>query len=535
MLVGENGIIRQATQAKENSKEAETREKLELVLSNAQVEKKTNIEYNENEFLDNFITKEIEKSDIKGDVAIVDKYAYEIDRSIPKIGRYLGKAEELTFPEVEATVEVAEDRKTASIAIKAKERTKGINKIEIWQAGEKLDEFTYNNIKEEITKEYIAKQNGKYTIKVYANLMNSKIVEVKEIVSVAKFEPNGNSEWKREYSAKIMIKESEDKVISAKYQWASSVVEPNDDTFIEEFKNGDTITKNEVTGKYYLWTMLETQSGKKVKCRSEAFHFDNEEPNVELTTTPETETSFTLTVTATDEHSGARTCEFYVENQLVKTKEIVEDTISYTWVGNSMSEKECYVLVTDNVGNKIKVTKKARTKLYTWEKWNTVATKQYKEVIQPQDKDMFFAECGNSTYFYSTYSINQETGTFILGGDKIGYPSLQNPGYTVSDDGKTLTQYSIEAFDTIGSSIRFNREPNAVKVASSRFGNKAIRKVAACYDDYRAYTRKITLEQEDSVLIKGDTLIEKVTSINPNEYPNSDIKDGFWYISTEIQ
>jgi len=39
--------------------------------------------------------------------------------------------------------------------------------------------------------------------------------------------------------------------------------EPTDDKFTEEqtFKSGDTISKDNITGTNYLWTMIETKSG----------------------------------------------------------------------------------------------------------------------------------------------------------------------------------------------------------------------------------------------------------------------------------
>ncbi|MCI8273709.1 MAG: hypothetical protein HFJ55_06485 [Clostridia bacterium] len=330
MLTGENGIIKQATHTKESSREAEAREKLEITLFNAYNEKNLNREYNENEFLDDIIKSEIKGAEVKGDISIVDGYAYELDRSVPKIGRYLGKSKDLIFPEIEVTVELAEDRKTAKIKITAIEEKNGINKIEIYQAGEKLDEFKYDNIKEEIKKEYTAKQNGKYTIKVYANIMNSKTVEVDGIVAAVNFEPDGNEEWKKEHRTKVTIQETEDRVIESKYQWTNSVVEPEDETFIENFKSGDTIIMNEVTGKHYLWLMLEMQSGGKVKWRSEAFNFDNEGPIGTLTSTPISQTSFKLTATANDEYSGIEKYEFYVENDLKEIIGIEENTAFYT-------------------------------------------------------------------------------------------------------------------------------------------------------------------------------------------------------------
>ncbi|MCI8273398.1 MAG: hypothetical protein HFJ55_04880 [Clostridia bacterium] len=209
------------------------------------------------------ITTKIEKVEVKGDISIVDGYAYELDRSVPKIGRYKGKEKDLIFPEVEATVKLAEDGKTATITITAKEEKNGINKIEIWQAGEKLEEFTYDNIKEEIIKGYIAKQNGKYTIKVYADLMNSTKVEVEGLVASVKFEPEGSNEWKKEHTTKVTIKETEERVIESKYQWTNSVVEPGDETFTEIFESGDTITKNGFTATKYSSTGITLSVTKK--------------------------------------------------------------------------------------------------------------------------------------------------------------------------------------------------------------------------------------------------------------------------------
>ncbi|MCI8272720.1 MAG: hypothetical protein HFJ55_01390 [Clostridia bacterium] len=382
LLIGENGVIYQARNAKENSREAEAREKLELTLLSAYNEKVLNNEYNQNEFLNNMITTEIEKAEIKGDIAIVDGYAYELDRSVPKIGRYKGKYKDLIFPEVDATVELAENAKTATITIKAKEKTKGINKIEIWQAGEKLEEFTYDNVKEEITQEYTAKQNGKYTIKAYADIMNSKTVEVEGILATVKFEPNGNNEWKKEHSTKVTIEEVEDKVINAKYQWTNSVIEPADETFTESFKSGDTITKNEITGTCYLWTMLEMKSGKKVKWRSEGFDFDNEGPNItEFTATKYSETGITLSATAQDIGFGTVKFEFYVDNVLKDTQTCSATTLnvtkSSTITGLTTGNHTCKVVVYDKEDNSSNKTITGTTKLYAWEKWNCVSLNRY--------------------------------------------------------------------------------------------------------------------------------------------------------------
>ena len=164
----ERGIFSRTEDAGAKYNEAKAREVLETVLlADGQYEKNINPDYNQDKFLDDLIKSEIQGSDVKGDVAIVDGWAFELDRSVPKIGRSLGKADKLVFPTVNAEVQLASDKKNAEINITAKEEKNGINKIEIWLLGEKIKEYTYDNIKTEITvtPPYTATQNGTYTIK----------------------------------------------------------------------------------------------------------------------------------------------------------------------------------------------------------------------------------------------------------------------------------------------------------------------------------------------------------------------------------
>ncbi|MCI8273596.1 MAG: hypothetical protein HFJ55_05905 [Clostridia bacterium] len=443
MLVGENGIISQAKQAKENNKEAEAREKLEVVLLNAQIEKKTNIEYNEMEFLDSIITNQINGAKVRGDVAIVDGYAYELDRSIPKVGKYLLKEEKLIFPKVSvSTPDIASDNRSATFTITAQEKTNGINRIEIWRTGEKIKEYEYNNIKEEIEETYTVKRNGIYTVKVYAELSESIKTTVEGITAEVEFSPNGNRQYQNEHSVKIVAIETNEKIKNIKYKWTTNVQEPKEEEFIESCINKSTITGKGITGKYYLWILIETETGKKNICGSEAFYFDNTAPKIEVSSTPNSEKSFTLTATAIDEHSGIAQYEFYVDNKLVDTQTTTEETASYTWTGEGMSEKECFVVVTDNLKNESRVTKVARTKLYTWEKWDVKMSKQYREVLGevtgPHDGEYDFYE-----QFADGYTINQATGTFELNSTTVMYPDNDKPGYRISKDKKMVSQYSL--------------------------------------------------------------------------------------------
>ncbi len=382
-VFSDKGVFKRAENAGEKYNEAKAREVLETVLlADGQYEKNLNPDYNQNDFLDELIKSEIPGSDVKGDVAIIGEYAYELDRSVPKIGRYLGNPKDLVWPTVNAMVQLADDEKNATINITAKEEKNGINKIEIWILGEKIEEYTYDPSKPEAIENYIATQNGKYTIKAYGDLMDSTTVEVTGIVASVKFEPNGDEDWKKEHSTVVTIQETADKVASSKYYWSKSVTTPDDDKFTEEFKSGDTITNNELTETYYLWTMLTTQSGKILKWRSDGFNFDNQGPNItSLTYTAVSYSSFKLNVTAIDSQSGIVKYEFFVGESKkgektvneVKTSNSQELTISDATYG----ENSCYVIVTDKLGHTTRQDIIAKTLIDTTGPTVTFSTAKY--------------------------------------------------------------------------------------------------------------------------------------------------------------
>lgn len=103
-VFNDKGIFNRAENAGLKYNEAKAKEVLETVLlAEGQYEKNINPKYNQDDFLDELIKKEIPGSDVKGDVAIIGKYAYELDRSVPKIGKTLEKADKLVFPTIEVS------------------------------------------------------------------------------------------------------------------------------------------------------------------------------------------------------------------------------------------------------------------------------------------------------------------------------------------------------------------------------------------------------------------------------------------------
>lgn len=371
-IMGDNSIFKQAQEAKLKTEIAKAREKLEVTFGHAKLVKHTEQKYNQDDYLDDLMKKEIPNMKILDDIVIVDGYAFKIDRSEPKIGEYVGEEKDLIFPELKVTATLAADTKTATIHIVAQEDKNGISKIEIIQSGDVLEIYECENSKEEIIKDYVVKQNGIYTIKVYAKLTVTEKIKVEGMISSVGYSPNGNEEHKKEHQVKVSVIENPEKVKNIKYQWLETTVEPAEDTFTETCSNNTTIIGKGYTGTYYLWTLLETDSGKTNISRSEGFNFDNEGPAAELKPVAVSENSFTLNTTISDELSGIVKYEIYVDDKIQDTQTYTEPisiiTVEKTIAELSMGKYDCKVIAYDSANNRSETIKSGQTKMYSWSK-----------------------------------------------------------------------------------------------------------------------------------------------------------------------
>ena len=176
LILGQYGIVNRATSGAETYSEKQAKEKLELELSNMYIEKNTNINYNEDDYL---TTKLSEKGfSVNGNIVIVDGYQFQIDRTVPKIMNSLGKG-----------IENNEIILTANSNLEA-DYTKSTVKIEITYAGT-LKEVNLNGesltIPEAQDGKYViekeVEKNGNYNVFVKDSSDGYKIanVEVKNI------------------------------------------------------------------------------------------------------------------------------------------------------------------------------------------------------------------------------------------------------------------------------------------------------------------------------------------------------------------
>ena len=89
MLVGDNGIITQAQNAKRETEEAQAKEKLAIVLLDLQLQEQTNPNYNAEEFVTDYLTSQ--GIIVQDNNVIVDGYQFVIDRGNLSIAQSLGK------------------------------------------------------------------------------------------------------------------------------------------------------------------------------------------------------------------------------------------------------------------------------------------------------------------------------------------------------------------------------------------------------------------------------------------------------------
>jgi len=83
LIIGENGLLKRAESTEEKQRELQARQKLDLALLDAKKDKNANDEFNNNEYLDEFLRKK--GITVSGDTAIVDGFAFLIDRDELKI------------------------------------------------------------------------------------------------------------------------------------------------------------------------------------------------------------------------------------------------------------------------------------------------------------------------------------------------------------------------------------------------------------------------------------------------------------------
>ncbi len=179
LTLGENGLFKTAKIAGEKYEEAEAREKLETVLIELQADKVTKTEYNENNYIDNKLNEN--DMQIEGDIVIVNGWQFEIDRSIPKIVKELGKLtkETMLLPTI-IKVDTKTTKNSATVSIKLRNEQGAKITYTIKKDGEENElqrienqtnlEYTFSNL-----------ELGKYIITIHTENEYGEDDVIKEV------------------------------------------------------------------------------------------------------------------------------------------------------------------------------------------------------------------------------------------------------------------------------------------------------------------------------------------------------------------
>ena len=183
------------------------------------------------------------------------------------------------------------------------------------------------------TKEITA--NGKYTAYTKDKLGNTSncsldIDKIDKTKPTVTFETNGNSTYQKTQSTKVTVADNLSGIASLKYQWINSATQPDASTFTNTFASGDTLTKSDGTGDYYLWILAIDNAGNQIITKSNIFKLDNTNPTCTVDVTPTSwTTSATLKITATDGHSGISTYSFDRENYTTTNTKTINNNDTY--------------------------------------------------------------------------------------------------------------------------------------------------------------------------------------------------------------
>lgn len=343
-IFGENGLITKAQQAKLQHEIETARETLTMILGDAFVEKKTNPEYEPNDFLDKFIEEREPNVYLEDDEIGLDGHIFDLDRSVPELGKYQG---ELTGPRIKE--------------IKTTNKTTNSVTVEVDVTNAEKATYTYL-YKKDTEGEESWKEAGKSDSNTFIieGLEDGEIYDIKVVVET--------SEGKTEGSISVQLGNIPQGTITFSNQrWigdGTATVQINTSTTgftlqykITETGNWTTIDNNGIiTGIKHGNTVFGRLWDGKNESKNEATTTINDllDPTISsFKATGTTINSITVQVSATDGESGLATkgtYKYYLNDLLHGTSE----NNTYTYSG--LSDNTTYtlkVVVTDNAGNDV--------------------------------------------------------------------------------------------------------------------------------------------------------------------------------------
>ena len=461
-IFGESGLVNRTEQAKFEHSKSEAQERLELVLADAYVEKNVNkAEYNQNEFLDDFIHEQEPKANMfpygEGELISLNGHAFWLDRSVPQLGKYLGPEEDL--PPVITRINIL-DKTTSSVNIEVlTTKSDGLKyKYAIKELGQGDESYTQVKEKSENTNEFTGLQDTKkYTIKVEL-IKDGEVADSKVInVLIGKLEKGvvtfGDVLW-QEGKASVTI-HTEETGYTLQYQIGAI----DDNNWIDT-TSGSVIENLKYDQMVYgrLWNGVEESYPASVDID------DKIAPSATLTVGTKTTNTIAVSVSANDEESGLATSGTY-KYYLGSTLKSTTNNNKYTYTGLSVDTSYLLkVIVTDRAGNEITKTVTERTAPKTVE--NTLKAGDF--VTYPSSQGNL--DCVVLYDSSSNYGVQLITclayGSVYLGGTDLS-SAISSYNNSVSTLNNAAGTYNNNAFSTRARCV--GSHPTSTKDTTSYF------------------------------------------------------------------
>ena len=363
-IFGDNGLITSAQKGKLEQEKAEARERLTLVLADAFTEKKVTEKYTEEEFLEKhleeFVYEREPDSEIFNeegqDLISLNGHVFELDRSVPQLGEWVGEKGNL-LPAIRS---INVENKTLS-EITVKVVTARAEGATLRYSIKKLDEEETAYVEKEGNGGNTYTFTGltspeKYTIKVDL-VIDNEIVDTKtDDVVLGELEEGtikfGDVTWPGNGTASATV------TTNTSYQLQYQINAIEDDSW-QNISNGGTITNIPNDSNVYarLWDGTNASDYATLPVDDEV------KPTIaEIKEVEKTETTIKVQVVAEDKESGITKIEYSKDDGTSYVTGTTATATEYTF--EELTESTAYtvkVRVTDGAGNTAEISKKIST------------------------------------------------------------------------------------------------------------------------------------------------------------------------------
>lgn len=263
----------------------------------------------------------------------------------------------------------------------------------------------------------------------YTTAVSGKYV-IDNTVPTVSFSPNGKSSYSKSQSTKVTVNDNFSLNSEyVRYLWTQSTTAPAESSFptANKFTSGQTITKSNSSGNnWYLWILAKDLAGNTTITRSNVFYLDNTAPVISSFNRASSGiNNVSYTANASDAHSGIKTYQFYLNNELKNTVTTSSTTASYNYTGLTPLVNYTFkIVVTDNVGNTA----------------NSSSTYTINNVAEIKN----ISVTGYDVYIYTNTGTTVQVPTWT---QKNGQDDLASPWPTATNKGNGIFVYRVNVSD----------------------------------------------------------------------------------------